>query len=65
METEQYYTLTEAAKLLRCDVQALRRAANRGQVQCVRTLGGWRRFPQSEIHRLMKQQKTEQPTPEA
>ena len=44
MEIEQYYSLTEAAKLLRCDVQALRRAANRGQVQCVRTLGGWRRY---------------------
>ena len=51
--------------MLQISASTLRRATNAGTVQCIRTPGGRRRIPASEIHRLMKQQKTEQPTPEA
>jgi putative resolvase len=45
--------MTEAAKALGISIQTIRRADAAGTMRVVRTPGGWRRIPQSEVDRLL------------
>ena len=49
---ETYLRAAEAAALLHVSPQTVSRWASQGRLRHVVTLGGHRRFPQSEIHRL-------------
>ena len=51
---EKLYTVTEACELLQIDPSTLRRADAAGTIRCVRTPGGRRRIPASEIARLLE-----------
>ena len=61
-DTDDFLTMTEACKLLGLHASTLRRAANAGKIQTIRTPGGRRRFPRSEIECLRT---PEVPLPEA
>jgi len=50
---EQYFPISEAAKRLGVHHTTLRKWANEGKIICTRTVGGRRRFPESEINRLL------------
>lgn len=50
---DKIYTLTEACQALGISPQTIRRAVARGQIKCIYTPGGWRRFPKSEIDRIL------------
>ena len=50
--TEEFYTLKEAAGMLGVHTGTLRRWAQDGKVEVVRTPGGHRRFPSAEIDRI-------------
>ncbi|MEM6336276.1 MAG: helix-turn-helix domain-containing protein [Bacteroidota bacterium] len=52
---ETLYTLSAAAERLNVHPTTLRRWANNGDVRVVLTPGGHRRFPDSEIQRLLSQ----------
>ena len=52
---ERYLPISEAAKRLGVHHTTLRKWANSGKISCTRTVGGRRRFPESEINRLFKQ----------
>jgi len=53
MLPEQKYTLSEAANLLGVHPDTVRRWNNTGKIRSIRVSGGWRRFPESEIKRLL------------
>jgi len=46
-------TPAEVAALFRVDVKTVTRWANTGRLTSIRTLGGHRRFDQTEVHGLM------------
>mgnify|MGYP001581601439 FL=1 len=48
---KEYYTVSEACKLLGIHPHTLRRADQAGKLVCVRTPGGRRRVPRTEIER--------------
>lgn len=48
---EKQLTISEAAKALGVSIQTLRRWEAQGKISAKRTLGGQRRFAQSEIDR--------------
>lgn len=50
--TERLYTLKEACEFLGVSPQTIRRWEKAGKIKCVRTPGGQRRVPESEISRL-------------
>ena len=50
---EKLYRLGEAAKILGVSVSTLRRWDMEGRIRLVRTPGGQRRVPESEIKRLL------------
>ncbi len=50
---EQHYTMREAAKILGVSVRTLQRWDKAGKIRCVRTVGGRRRIPESEIRRIL------------
>ena len=50
---EALLTPAEVAALFRVDPKTVARWAQSGQLRCVRTLGGHRRFPASEVYRLL------------
>jgi excisionase family DNA binding protein len=50
--TERLYNLKEACEFLGVSPQTIRRWEKAGKIRCVRTLGGQRRVPESEINRL-------------
>lgn len=52
--TETYYSLRDAADQLGVHPVTLRRWAESGKIQVVRTPGGHRRFPSSEITRIQQ-----------
>ncbi len=54
--TDQEVLLTpaEVAKLFRVDPKTVTRWAKAGKITAIRTLGGHRRYRQSEVHNLMK-----------
>jgi len=47
------YTLKEASKLLGVHVKTIQRWDKEGKIRCVRTVGGKRRVPESEIKRIL------------
>jgi putative resolvase len=52
MDMQDLLTVTEACAILGIHPSTLRRAANAGKIKIVRTPGGRRRIPRSEVERL-------------
>jgi len=52
-QPQQLLTPSEVSALLRVDPKTVSRWAQTGQLPCVRTLGGHRRFPADEVYRLL------------
>ncbi len=50
---ERLYTMKEASKLLGVTVRTIQRWDKEGKIRCVRTIGGKRRVPESEIKRIL------------
>jgi putative resolvase len=50
---EKLYTLKEAKKLLGVTTRTIQRWDKEGKIRVVRTLGGRRRMPESEIKRIL------------
>ncbi|RDD53415.1 MAG: IS607 family transposase [Candidatus Korarchaeota archaeon NZ13-K] len=50
---ERHYTMREAAKILGVSVRTIQRWDKAGKIGCVRTPGGKRRVPDSEIRRIL------------
>ena len=50
---ERLYTMKEASKLLGVVVRTIQRWDKEGKIRCVRTVGGKRRVPESEIKRIL------------
>lgn len=53
-EPEPLYTPGEVAAIFRVDGKTVTRWAQAGKISAIRTLGGHRRFKQSEVHALLK-----------
>lgn len=56
---DKLLTVTEACKLLQISPSTLRRAGANGTIRLIRTPGGRRRVPMSEVTRYLEQQETE------
>jgi len=52
-EQEVLLTPAEVAKLFRVDPKTVTRWAKAGKLTAIRTLGGHRRYRQSEVHNLL------------
>ena len=52
-DADQLLTPAEVARLFRVDPKTVTRWANDGKIASIRTLGGHRRFHESEIRRLL------------
>ncbi len=50
---KRLYTMKEASKLLGVAVRTIQRWDKEGKIRCVRTVGGKRRVPESEIKRIL------------
>ncbi len=50
---ERHYTLKEASKILGVSVKTLQLWDKEGKIKCIRTPGGRRRIPESEIKRIL------------
>ena len=50
---DRLYTMKEASKLLGVTVRTIQRWDKAGKIRCVRTVGGKRRVPESEIKRIL------------
>ncbi|MEM3665417.1 MAG: IS607 family transposase, partial [Candidatus Jordarchaeales archaeon] len=50
---EKLYTLKEAKRLLGVTTRTIQRWDKEGKIRCVRTVGGRRRIPESEIKRIL------------
>jgi len=50
---ERLYTMKEASKLLGVHVKTIQKWDKQGKIRCVRTVGGKRRVPESEIKRIL------------
>jgi len=50
---EKLYTMKEASELLGVHVRTLQKWDEEGKIHCVRTVGGKRRVPESEIKRIL------------
>ena len=57
---DQLLTVTEACKLLQIAPSTLRRADANGTIRVIRTPGGRRRIPMSEVQRYLSQRTNEQ-----
>lgn len=53
METETLLTPAEVAAMFRVDPKTVTRWAKAGKVSSIRTLGGHRRYPESEVRNLL------------
>jgi len=51
--TERLYTIKEAKKLLGVTTWTIQQWDRQGKIRCVRTIGGRRRVPESEIKRML------------
>lgn len=49
-----YCTITQAAQILHVSTKTLRRWDKAGKIRCIRTAGGHRRIPHSELLRLQQ-----------
>lgn len=54
METERNYTISEVANILSVHVDTIRMWDAQGKITPIRVGNGWRRFPQSEIDRILQ-----------
>lgn len=54
---ERHYTPKEAALLLGISVRHIQRLDKEGKIKCIRTTGGRRRIPESEIKRLLGEER--------
>ena len=54
IEQEVLLTPAEVAKVFRVDPKTVTRWAKAGKITAIRTLGGHRRYPQSEVQALLK-----------
>jgi len=50
---EKLYTMKEASEILGVHVRTLQKWDREGKIRCVRTVGGKRRVPESEIKRIL------------
>ncbi len=50
---ERLYTMKEASKLLGVHIRTIQKWDKQGKIRCVRTIGGKRRVPESEIKRIL------------
>ncbi len=50
---EGHYTMREAAKIISVSVRTIQRWDKAGKIRCIRTVGGRRRVPESEIRRIL------------
>jgi len=50
---ERLYTMKEASKLLGVHVKTIQKWDKQGKIKCIRTVGGRRRIPESEIKRIL------------
>ena len=50
---ERLYTMKEASRLLGVHIKTIQRWDREGKINCVRTVGGKRRVPESEIRRIL------------
>lgn len=48
-------TLKEAKKMLAVSTSTIQRWDREGKIKCIRTVGGRRRIPLSEVQRLLKE----------
>ncbi|CAB4953291.1 MAG: BldC family transcriptional regulator [Actinobacteria bacterium] len=55
-EPDYLLTPSEVAALFRVDPKTVTRWAKAGKLTCIRTLGGHRRYPASEVHALLDNQ---------
>ena len=53
MELERLYTMKEASNLLGVHIRTIQKWDKEGKIRCVRTVGGKRRVPESEIKRIL------------
>lgn len=53
VDMERLYTMREASRLLGVTVRTIQRWDKAGKIRCVRTVGGKRRVPESEIKRIL------------
>lgn len=53
LDTEALLTPAEVAGLFRVDPKTVTRWANSGKLTCLRTLGGHRRYRESEVRNLL------------
>ena len=54
LETEKLLTPAEVASLFRVDPKTVTRWAKAGKLTSIRTLGGHRRYRESEVRNLLK-----------
>lgn len=52
-KTEKYYTISEVSNLIGVHVDTVRAWDRAGKIRSVRIGAGWRRFPSSEIDRIL------------
>jgi len=51
--TEKLYTISEVSNILNAHPDTIRTWDKKGKIKTVRVGNGWRRFPQSEIDRIL------------
>jgi len=51
---ERLYTMKDASKLLGVHIRTIQKWDKEGKIRCVRTIGGKRRVPESEIKRILR-----------
>lgn len=61
-ESDYLLTPSEVAALFRVDPKTVTRWANAGKLPSIRTLGGHRRYPASEVHALFGAQGLQRPS---
>ncbi|MEV2278369.1 BldC family transcriptional regulator [Nocardiopsis sp. NPDC049922] len=52
-DTPELLTSSEVARLFRVDPKTVTRWAEAGKLSTIRTLGGHRRYPASQVHALL------------
>jgi len=50
---EKLYTMKEASKILGVHIRTIQKWDKAGKIRCIRTIGGKRRIPESEIKRIL------------
>jgi excisionase family DNA binding protein len=53
MNETKYYTTGQVANILGVHKDTVRRWENTGKIRSIRMEGGWRRFPESELEKLL------------